>query len=230
MVVQPLETSIVRSIDVHEGEAVHAGQVLARLDPTFAAADLGAQAAQVASLRPQVARMQAEVDDKPFTYSGLDPNLALQAAIYAQRKAEYRLQAGELPAEGRQPGRDRSRAPTRMPPAIATSGGARTASKDAQGAGEAAGRQPAEHPGRDGQAGGDGAQPGQRAAAGRRRASATSPRCWPSATATCSSGTPTSPTSCPTRPASCPMRVSAEQGAACAASWWSCAPTATPPC
>src|SRR5215467_7314679 len=47
LVVQPLDTAIVRSIDVHEGEAVHAGQVLARLDPTFAAADLGADAAQV---------------------------------------------------------------------------------------------------------------------------------------------------------------------------------------
>lgn len=89
LVVQPLETSIVRSIDVHAGEAVHAGQVLARLDPTFAAADLGASAAQVSSLQAQVERMQAEVQDKPFIYNGLDPNLALQAAIYAQRKAEY---------------------------------------------------------------------------------------------------------------------------------------------
>ncbi|HUB12784.1 MAG TPA: HlyD family type I secretion periplasmic adaptor subunit [Acetobacteraceae bacterium] len=89
LVVQPLETSIVRSIDVHEGEAVHAGQILARLDPTFAAADLGASAAQVSSLQAQVERMQAEVDDKPFHYSGLDPNLSLQAAIYAQRRAEY---------------------------------------------------------------------------------------------------------------------------------------------
>ena len=33
--------------------------------------------------------MQAEVDDKPFHYSGLDPNLSLQAAIFAQRKAEF---------------------------------------------------------------------------------------------------------------------------------------------
>ena len=41
LVLQPLEASIVRSIDVHEGEAVQAGQVLARLDPTFAAADVG---------------------------------------------------------------------------------------------------------------------------------------------------------------------------------------------
>jgi len=89
LVVQPLDTSIVRSIDVREGEAVHAGQVLARLDPTFAAADLGASANQVASLQAQVVRMQAEVDDKPFSYNGLDPNLSLQAAIYGQHKAEY---------------------------------------------------------------------------------------------------------------------------------------------
>lgn len=89
LVVQPLETAIVRSIDVTEGETVHAGQVLARLDPTFAAADLGAMAAQVSSLQAQVSRMQAEVDNKPFTYSGLDPSLALQAAIFAQRQSEY---------------------------------------------------------------------------------------------------------------------------------------------
>jgi hemolysin D len=89
LVVQPMETSIVRSIDVHEGEAVHAGQLLARLDPTFAAADLGADARNVANFQAQVDRMQAEVQDKPFTYTGLDPNLSLQAAIYAQRKSQY---------------------------------------------------------------------------------------------------------------------------------------------
>jgi hemolysin D len=89
LVVQPMETSIVREIDVREGEAVHAGQVLARLDPTFAAADLGADAGQVANYQAQVERMQAEVQDKPFTYAGLDPNLSLQAAIYAQRKSQY---------------------------------------------------------------------------------------------------------------------------------------------
>lgn len=89
LVVQPLETSIVRDIDVHVGETVHKGQVLAHLDPTFAAADLSADTAQVSSLQAQVARMQAEVDNRPFTYSGLDPNLSLQAAIYAQRQSEY---------------------------------------------------------------------------------------------------------------------------------------------
>ena len=89
IVVQPLEASILRSIDVHPGDIVHAGQVLARLDPTFATADMGALVAQVSTLQAQVARMQAEMDNRPFTYSGLDPNMALQAAIYGQRQAEY---------------------------------------------------------------------------------------------------------------------------------------------
>ncbi len=89
LVVQPLDTSIVRSIDVHQGDTVHAGEVLARLDPTFAAADLGQSAAQVSSLQAQVSRLQAEADGRPFTYTGTNPDLSLQAAIFAQRQAEY---------------------------------------------------------------------------------------------------------------------------------------------
>ena len=40
ILVQPLDTAIVRSIDVQEGQRVSAGQVLAHLDPTFATADV----------------------------------------------------------------------------------------------------------------------------------------------------------------------------------------------
>ncbi len=89
LVVQPLETAIVREVDVRVGDKVKAGQVLARLDPTFAAADVGSLAAQVSSLQASVSRLQAESDASAFTYSGINPDLALQAAIYAQRKAEY---------------------------------------------------------------------------------------------------------------------------------------------
>jgi hemolysin D len=88
-VVQPLEAAIVRSIDVAPGDVVHAGQVLARLDPTFAVADMDQLAAQVSTYQAQVSRMQAEVENRPFTYSGLDPNMSLQAAIYGQRQSEY---------------------------------------------------------------------------------------------------------------------------------------------
>lgn len=89
LVVQPLETAIVREVDVRAGDKVKAGQILARLDPTFAAADVGSLAAQVSALQASVSRLQAESDSSPFTYSGMNPDLALQAAIYAQRKAEY---------------------------------------------------------------------------------------------------------------------------------------------
>ncbi|MGE0225945.1 MAG: HlyD family type I secretion periplasmic adaptor subunit [Acetobacteraceae bacterium] len=89
IVVQPLDQAIVRSIEVSPGEKVRAGQLLARLDPTFAAADLTALQAQVSALQAQVTRLQAEAEDRPFTYTGLDPNLSLQAAIFSQRRAEY---------------------------------------------------------------------------------------------------------------------------------------------
>ena len=89
IVIQPLEASILRSIDVQPGDVVHAGQVLARLDPTFATADMGTLVAQVSTLQAQVSRMQAEMENRPFSYSGLDPNMTLQAAIYGQRQSEY---------------------------------------------------------------------------------------------------------------------------------------------
>jgi hemolysin D len=87
MVVQPLDTSI----NVREGQQVRSGDVLAQLDPTFASADLGALQAQVSSLEAAVSRMRAELEERPFQYSGLDPPLSLQAAIYAQRELERKL-------------------------------------------------------------------------------------------------------------------------------------------
>ena len=91
LVVQPLETSIVRSIEVTEGQRVHTGDVLARLDPTFAAADVSALAAQVSALQAEVSRLQAEAGERVFTYTGADPNLLLQAAIFAERQSERKF-------------------------------------------------------------------------------------------------------------------------------------------
>ena len=88
IVVQPLETGIIRSIEVKEGDQVRAGDILARLDPTFAIADTAALRAQVSSLGAEVARLKAEAGGDEFTYAGSDPSMALQAAISAQRRAE----------------------------------------------------------------------------------------------------------------------------------------------
>ena len=88
LVVQPLETSVVRSIDVTEAQSVRTGDVLARLDPTFAAADVGASEALVSTLQAEVSRMQAEATGSPFASTGSDPNQLLQASIFAQRQSE----------------------------------------------------------------------------------------------------------------------------------------------
>ena len=89
ILVQPLDTAIVRSIDVREGQQVRAGKVLARLDPTFAAADLATLEAQVPTSRPRWRACRRRPQGKPFDYTGTDPNWLLQAAIYAHRKAEF---------------------------------------------------------------------------------------------------------------------------------------------
>jgi len=89
ILLQPLETAIVRSINVREGQHVQAGQLLATLDSTFASADFDALAAQVSSLEAEVARLEAEAAGNPFVYSGHDPKWLLQASIYDHRKAQF---------------------------------------------------------------------------------------------------------------------------------------------
>lgn len=91
--IQPLETSIVRSIDVREGQLVKPGQLLARLDPTFVAADADSLATQAASLQAEVDRLRAEVDGVPYVGDGSPPS-QLQSLIFTQRSAErsFRLE------------------------------------------------------------------------------------------------------------------------------------------
>ncbi len=88
VVVQPLDTAIVRSIDVREGQVVHRGQLLAKLDPTFAAADEQALTAQVASLGAAVARLRAEATGQAYKPGDASPTAVLQSAIFMQRQAE----------------------------------------------------------------------------------------------------------------------------------------------
>jgi hemolysin D len=57
--VQPLDTSVVQAIHVHEGEAVHAGQLLVELDASLAQADQQRLSTDLADARSQVARAQA---------------------------------------------------------------------------------------------------------------------------------------------------------------------------
>jgi hemolysin D len=87
MLVQPLETSIVRSIDVKVGQRVHAGDLLARLDPTFSGADLTSLDALTSSLHAEVDRLTAEGAGENYAGDATSSG-QLQAAIFKQRQAE----------------------------------------------------------------------------------------------------------------------------------------------
>jgi hemolysin D len=87
VVVQPLETAVIRSIDVAVGQQVRAGQRLASLDPTFAAADLADLSARLNAAQALEQRLRAEQDDAPFV-AAAGPQAA-QALILERRRAEY---------------------------------------------------------------------------------------------------------------------------------------------
>ncbi|NHN84452.1 HlyD family type I secretion periplasmic adaptor subunit [Acetobacter musti] len=89
LVVQPLETSIIRSIDVHEGDFVHKGQVLAHLDPTVNDADLNNMLVLSKSYGAEVDRLTAEAEGRDYTPDPGDPASVQQAATFLRRKAEF---------------------------------------------------------------------------------------------------------------------------------------------
>src|SRR5579862_2487570 len=103
-VFQALDTSIIKSIDVREGDQVEAGQLLATLDPTFATADANQLKLQIASLEAQVARDEAELHGKPLAFPEPtdvgSPNYAtIQKALYDQRIAQYKAQVASFDAK-----------------------------------------------------------------------------------------------------------------------------------
>jgi hemolysin D len=88
LVVQPLETSVIRSVTAKVGDIVPAGAMLAILDPTFTAADVTSLKARLASRQAQIARLDAEVGNRVYTATAMaSDDVKLQAASYAQRVA-----------------------------------------------------------------------------------------------------------------------------------------------
>ncbi|HTI02807.1 MAG TPA: HlyD family type I secretion periplasmic adaptor subunit [Acidisoma sp.] len=87
--IQPLDTSIVRNIFVHAGQIVHKGDLLAELDPTFAAANLKSDQEQVDSYTAQINRLEAQLANKPYVPQVANPHTALQLETYNQLQAQY---------------------------------------------------------------------------------------------------------------------------------------------
>jgi HlyD family secretion protein len=94
MVVQPLETAVIRSINVGVGDTVRAGAVVATLDPTFTESQEVATRERLNSMRAEAVRLDAEIFKRSFppdpVDASLDPKyLALQTEVYRHRRAEY---------------------------------------------------------------------------------------------------------------------------------------------
>ena len=94
---QALDPSIIRSVDVKEGQVVDQGQLLASLDPTFTAADLGQLRQQVASLDALLARARSEKAANlfvipPALLPGAQAYWAQQKSYFDQRAQQYASQ------------------------------------------------------------------------------------------------------------------------------------------
>lgn len=103
-----LDQSLVKTIDVGEGQEVKQGQLLATLDPTFTTSDVDSLKAQVANYAAEIARCKAELAQQPFTMPaaatpGAAPGyagyVALQRAYYDQRKAQFDAQVKSYDAQ-----------------------------------------------------------------------------------------------------------------------------------
>jgi hemolysin D len=97
VVLGALDQSIIRSIDVDEGQKVEKGQLLATLDPTFTKADVSASQSQVAAFNAQIARCEAELAQKPFDMPPTSDPVANtyisgQRTYYTERKSQFDAQ------------------------------------------------------------------------------------------------------------------------------------------
>jgi hemolysin D len=102
-VIQPFETGVVRSIRVHDGQAVRAGDVLIELDPTANAADrdhlqgdLLAEQLNVARLRAALAGGDAPTADLVPPASAAPTLIASQRQLLLNQVMEHRAKIAAL--------------------------------------------------------------------------------------------------------------------------------------
>jgi HlyD family secretion protein len=100
-VLQALDTSIIKSIDVREGQRVEKGQLLATLDAAIAASAVNQLKAQIDSLRAQIARDQAEIAGGGLVFPpNDDPDYGkyqqVQRELFDQQMAQYAAQVNSF--------------------------------------------------------------------------------------------------------------------------------------
>jgi len=96
IVLQPLDTSIIQSIDVRVGQIVRKGQLLATLDPTFSAADESQLRIRLDSLNNQAAGLRAELGGKAGSTEAGSDDARLQQQLSLERRGNYEAQKSKM--------------------------------------------------------------------------------------------------------------------------------------
>jgi hemolysin D len=89
IVIQPIETSVVRSVAVKMGQKVKAGEVLASLDPTFSGADEAELDAKLRRLNAAYDRIATELAGGVYDPRNPNDDERTQADIFRKRRDEY---------------------------------------------------------------------------------------------------------------------------------------------
>jgi HlyD family secretion protein len=90
VILQPLDTSIIQSINVKTGQVVHKGDVLAELDPTFTRADESQLKTKLNSLNTQWESINAELNGrKGLNGQGSESDNQIQSNLSTERQANY---------------------------------------------------------------------------------------------------------------------------------------------
>jgi HlyD family secretion protein len=97
IVVQPLDTAIIQSVDVRVGQVVKKGETLATLDATFIQADENQLRLRLNSLETQAKGLAQELSGQFVqTPSGNTADDQLQASLLVERRANYKAQQSKL--------------------------------------------------------------------------------------------------------------------------------------
>lgn len=99
IIVQPLEMSIVRSINVSMGDVVQKGQILAHLDPTISTADIDNMRSQRDAYQAAVARLQAEAAGREYVADVKNPFSVNEAAAFLKRHLEFNAKMAQYQHE-----------------------------------------------------------------------------------------------------------------------------------
>ncbi len=91
-ILQPLETSIIRTINVQVGQVVKKGEVLATLDPTFTQADDAQLRTRLQSLDTQIQGLRGDLNGAAGGDKRRDADSELQARLSVERQGNYAAQ------------------------------------------------------------------------------------------------------------------------------------------